>query len=59
MTAAAGSYHSERWGRDYPRVQILTAADLLKGKQVSMPPQVSPFAQAPKEREEAEKPRLL
>ncbi len=56
---AAGSYHSERWRKDYPKIQILTAADLLKGKQVVMPPQVSPFAQAPLEREGPERPRLL
>ncbi len=47
----AGSYHSERWNKDYPRVQIITAADVLNGKRVDMPPQQpSPFAQAPRER---------
>ena len=56
---AAGSHHSERWRKDYPRLQILTAADLLDGKQVQMPPQHSPFAQAPTEREQSETPRLL
>jgi len=48
---AAGKYHSERWRRDYPRIQIITAADLLNGKKVDMPPQLSDtFAQAPRER---------
>ena len=47
---SAGSYHSDFWRKDYPRVQIITAADLLSGKRVEMPPQLSPFAQAPRER---------
>ncbi|MDP9238756.1 MAG: site-specific DNA-methyltransferase [Chloroflexota bacterium] len=47
--AAAGSYKSERWGKSYPRIQILTVADVLNGKRVNMPPQVSPFAEAPRE----------
>ena len=29
--AAAGLYHSPGWNRDYPRLQILTIADLLNG----------------------------
>lgn len=41
---SAGSYHSDFWGKDYPRVQIITADELLGGKRVEMPPQVSPFA---------------
>lgn len=56
---ASGSYHSEFWRKDYPRVQIITAADLLNGKRVEMPPQVSPFAQAPTEQERAEQEKLL
>ena len=28
--AQAGSYHSELWNRDYPRIQILSVADLLE-----------------------------
>jgi site-specific DNA-methyltransferase (adenine-specific) len=36
--AQAGFYHSETWNRDYPRVQILTIAELLEGKQIDMPP---------------------
>jgi site-specific DNA-methyltransferase (adenine-specific) len=38
---SAGSYHSEVWGRDYPRIQILTIADLLAGKDVQMPQQAA------------------
>lgn len=34
----AGSYRSPGWGRDYPKIQILTIADLLHGAEVKMPP---------------------
>lgn len=48
---AAGSYHSEFWDKDYPKIQIITAEDLLNGAKVAMPQQqASPFAQAPRER---------
>ncbi|HEY8767485.1 MAG TPA: DNA methyltransferase [Dehalococcoidia bacterium] len=57
---ATGSYHSEFWQKDYPRVQIITAAELLSGKRVEMPPQVSPFAQASRERStEGEQTKLI
>ena len=36
--AEAGFYHSDTWNRDYPKVQILTIAGLLDGKQIDMPP---------------------
>ena len=36
--AEAGFYHSDTWNRDYPKVQILTIAELLGGKQIDMPP---------------------
>ncbi len=52
--AAAGTYHSDLWQHSYPRVQILTVADVLAGKRVQMPPAQSPFAQAPLEREKAQ-----
>jgi site-specific DNA-methyltransferase (adenine-specific) len=51
--AAAGSYHNQLWQRDYPRIQILTIEQLLKGKQPDMPSQRSPFAQAALESEKA------
>ena len=48
---AAGSYHSEFWSRDFPKIQILTAEDLLNKKTVAMPQQqASPFAKAPREK---------
>jgi len=36
--AQAGFYHSEIWNQDYPRIQILTIAELLAGKGIDMPP---------------------
>jgi len=44
----AGYYHSPGWGQDYPRLQILTVADLLAGAAVAMPPQFGTFRQATK-----------
>lgn len=43
---AAGFYHSAGWGKDYPRIQILTIAELLAGAEVEMPPQTGTFKQA-------------
>ena len=34
----AGFYESETWGRHYPKIQLLTVADLLSGKTIDMPP---------------------
>ena len=49
ITVSAGYYHSEGWGQDYPRIQILTIDDLLHGRaQVKMPPQFGTFKQAQK-----------
>ena len=47
----AGFYHSPIWNKDYPKIQIFTIEDLLKGKTVDMPPQTQTnvtFAKAPK-----------
>jgi hypothetical protein len=47
----AGLYESAIWGRKYPKVQLLTVAELLAGKKVQMPPirQVgATFKKAPK-----------
>jgi len=44
--ATAGVYHSPGWGRDYPKIQILTVADLLNGAEVKMPPAATTFKQA-------------
>jgi site-specific DNA-methyltransferase (adenine-specific) len=45
---SAGYYHSPAWGKDFPRIQILTIADLLKDAEVKMPPQFGTFKQAQK-----------
>lgn len=45
---AAGFYHSPGWDRDYPKLQILTIADLLTGAEVKMPPASITFKQASK-----------
>ncbi|EFH79607.1 DNA methyltransferase [Ktedonobacter racemifer] len=44
--ASAGFYHSPGWGKDYPRLQILSIADLLQRKEVHMPPQSGTFKAA-------------
>jgi len=49
---ATGAYESASWGRKYPRIQILTVADVLNGKKVEMPPPDSPFARAERERDQ-------
>ncbi len=49
---AAGHYESAFWGKKYPRIQILTVADVLNGKKVDMPPRDSVFARAEREREQ-------
>lgn len=36
--AGAGFYASPGWGKKYPRLQILTVADLLGGKRIEYPP---------------------
>jgi len=40
---SAGFYHSPGWGKEYPRVQILTIDELLHGVEVKMPPQHGTF----------------
>ena len=55
--ASAGFYHSPGWNTDYPRLQILTVAELLARKGIDMPPlhQVSTtFKKAPKAKATAE-----
>lgn len=47
----AGFYESQMWNRKYPKIQLITVAELLAGKQIDMPP-VKPvgatFKKAPK-----------
>ena len=46
--ASAGFYTSPGWGRDYPKIQILTIGELLHGVEVKMPPAHGTFKQAPR-----------
>ncbi|KPL79942.1 DNA methyltransferase [Herpetosiphon geysericola] len=41
----AGFYESQSWGRKYPRVQIVTIAELFAGKEIAMPPAYGTFKQ--------------
>jgi len=34
----AGFFESKTWGKKYPKIQLLTVADLRAGKQIEMPP---------------------
>jgi len=46
-----GFNRSPGWQRDYPRLQVLTLEDLLRGTaQVKMPPAYAPFKQAEQQR---------
>jgi hypothetical protein len=56
---SSGSYHSPGWHTDYPKIQILTIADLLRGAKMPMPMQYGTFKQAKRVREVAgEQPEL-
>jgi hypothetical protein len=45
-----GFYHSDGWGKDYPRLQILTVEEILAGKQPDLPPNIQTFKQAGRSR---------
>ncbi len=47
--ATAGFYHSERWNKTYPKLQILSIEELLAGAEIKMPPTETTFKQAQKE----------
>lgn len=56
---SAGAYHSPGWNKPYPRIQILTIEELLKGAEVEMPPTAQTFRRAAREqKEQAEQPQL-
>jgi site-specific DNA-methyltransferase (adenine-specific) len=46
--ASAGFYTSPGWGQNYPKMQILTIAELLRGAEVKMPPPHGTFRAAPR-----------
>ena len=35
--ASAGFYFSPGWNRNYPRLQLVTVGELLRGKNIDMP----------------------
>jgi site-specific DNA-methyltransferase (adenine-specific) len=35
---AVGFFESKTWGKKYPKIQLLTVADLLAGDKIEMPP---------------------
>ena len=45
--ASAGLYRSPGWGKDYPRIQILTIDQLLGGGSIQSPPPQAPYKKAP------------
>jgi site-specific DNA-methyltransferase (adenine-specific) len=47
-SVSTGFYHSPGWDKDYPKLQILTVEELLKGAEVKMPPAAITFKQAEK-----------
>ena len=52
----AGFYESTLWQKKYPKIQLLTIADLLGGKQIDMPPLRvvgATFKKAPKANQQA------
>ena len=58
--ASAGFYHSEVWQRDYPRVQIRTVEDLLRGVEFEVPRHPSMYQAARRERAtEGEQAKLM
>ena len=60
--AGAGFYHSPGWNQNYPKLQILTVAELLAGKGIDMPPirQVSTtFKKAPRAKKQEPQTREL
>jgi hypothetical protein len=50
--AASAGFYDSPWGTKHPRVQLLTIADLLDGKQVDLPPtgDVRTFKASPRSR---------
>ena len=55
---SAGYYESPGWNQKYPRIQIRTIAELLRGTKVEMPPQYGTFKQTQKVKQEAQEEQL-
>jgi hypothetical protein len=57
--ASGGFFHSDLWGRNYPKVQIRTVEELLGGQQFELPPRQPMYQAAERVRRAAgEQPRL-
>jgi len=52
--AKAGVWHSDSWGRDYPKVQLITNADAFEGKRVEYPGRDVTLQAAPTEEQASE-----
>ncbi len=62
MEAVTAGFYESKWGKKFPKVQLLTIADLLSGKQIEMPPirQVNTtFKKAPKVEEKGKEQKKL
>ncbi|HEV2178252.1 MAG TPA: hypothetical protein VGW33_13790 [Terriglobia bacterium] len=46
--AASAGFYKAPWGKEYPRIQLLTVADLLSGKSAAFPRESVTFKKAPK-----------
>ena len=49
---SCGFYTSPTWRKDYPRMQILTIEQLLRGETVKMPPTATTYKKAQREQEQ-------
>ncbi len=56
---SAGFYTSEFFGKDFPKIQILTIEELLGGKEVNMPSESIAFKQAEKVSKETDQGALF
>jgi uncharacterized membrane protein len=55
----AGFYRSELMQHDYPRIQILTIAELFDERVPQMPPRFSPYQLASRQKRNSQQPSLF
>ena len=55
----AGFYRSELMQQDYPRIQILTIAELFDERAPQMPPRFSPYQLASRQKRDSQQPSLF
>ena len=48
--AGGGLFHSDLWNRDYPKVQIRTIEEMLKGQGFDLPPRQAAYQTAQRAR---------